>query len=206
MKSPALIRRKFIKSLLSLPILSLFPVKVSAATRTPRSTEGPFYPSSSMQFSDINNNLVKISGAVKEAGGEVITLSGRVLDTDENPIKGARVEIWQCDVNGHYLHTSDRNSVADNGFQGFGHSITGSDGIYSFITIKPVPYPGRTPHIHVKAFANGRELTTQFYLNDHPQNNSDFLYARLSNAQKAAVGMTLVKGSNGLVATTDIVI
>jgi len=206
MKNSALIRRKFIKSLLSLPVLSLIPVTISAATKTPRSTEGPFYPTSAMRFADVDNNLVKISGVVKEAGGEVITLRGRVLDTDEKPIKGARVEIWQCDVNGHYLHTGDNNSFADNSFQGFGHAITGSDGVYSFITIKPVPYPGRTPHIHVKAFANGKELTTQFYLNDHPQNERDFLYARLSNAKKTAVGMTLVKGSNGLVATTDIVI
>jgi len=206
MKNPTMIRRKFIKSLLSLPVLSLIPVTINAATKTPRSTEGPFYPTGSMRFADVDNNLVKISGVVKEAGGEVITLRGRVLDTKENPIKDARVEIWQCDVNGHYLHTGDNNSVADNGFQGFGHAITGSDGVYSFITIKPVPYPGRTPHIHVKTFANGKELTTQFYLNDHPQNERDFLYARLSNAQKEAVGMTLVKGSNGLVATTDIVI
>jgi len=79
----------------------------------------------------------------------------------------ARIEIWQCDVNGHYLHTRDNNAVADSSFQGFGHAITGSDGVYEFITIKPVPYPGRTPHIHVKAFANDKELTTQFYLNDH---------------------------------------
>jgi protocatechuate 3,4-dioxygenase beta subunit len=207
MKSPAQIRRILIKSLLGLPLLSIIPVKVSAAIQTPRATEGPFYPLDEMRHEDIDNNLVKISGGVKNAGGEVIKLSGRVLDTNGKPIKGARVEIWQCDVNGHYLHTSDTNQVpVDKAFQGFGHSITDNDGMYSFRTIKPVPYPGRTPHIHVKAFANGRELTTQFYLNDYPLNSGDFLYRRLSRTEQQAVGMTLRQGKNDLETSVDIII
>jgi len=87
MKNSVLIRRKFIKSLLSLPVLSLIPVTVNAATKTPRPAKGPFYPTDSMRFADVDNNLVKISGVVKEAGGEVITLRGRVLDTDEKTIE-----------------------------------------------------------------------------------------------------------------------
>lgn len=207
MKNSAQIRRKLIKSLLGLPLLSIIPAKVNAAMRTPRATEGPFYPLEEMRYDDTDNNLVKISGSVKEAGGEVITLNGRVLDINGKPIKGARVEIWQCDVNGHYLHTGDSNPVSqDQAFQGFGHAITDNEGIYSFRTIKPVSYPGRTPHIHVKAFANGRELTTQFYLNDHPQNAGDFLYRRLSKAEQQAVGMTLRQGKNGLETSVDIII
>ncbi len=207
MKSSTQSRRKFIKSLLGLPLLSIIPVKVNAAMRTPRATEGPFYPLDEMRYEDIDSNLVKISGKLKDAGGEVITLSGRVLDTNSSPIKDARVEIWQCDVNGHYLHTSDANPVLlDKAFQGFGHSITDNDGVYSFRTIRPVPYPGRTPHIHVKAFANGRELTTQFYLNDHPHNSGDFLYRRLSRAEQQTVGMTLEQGKNGLETLVDIII
>ncbi len=199
-------RRSFIKSLLAFSGISLFSANANAATKTPRATEGPFYPTAPMRYADTDNNLVKVSGKVKDAGGEVITLRGRVLDSNEKPIKDARVEIWQCDVNGHYLHTGDNNAVQDNAFQGFGHSITDNDGVYSFRTIKPVPYPGRTPHIHVKAFAQGRELTTQFYLNDHPQNSSDFIYERLSKTQKEAVGMTLVKTDSGLEAVTDIIV
>ncbi len=102
-------RRKFIQSLLALPCLSILPVR--AAVQTPAATEGPFYPTKSMRYSDIDNNLVKISGVVKQAGGEILNLSGRVLDSNAKPIKGARVEIWQCDANGHYLHTGDRNPV-----------------------------------------------------------------------------------------------
>ena len=111
-------RRKFIQSLLALPCLSILPVQ--AAVRTPAATEGPFYPTKPMRFDDIDNDLVKISNVVKQAGGEVLNLRGRVLDTKNKPINGARVEIWQCDANGHYLHTSDNNAVSqDKAFQGF---------------------------------------------------------------------------------------
>ncbi len=112
------------------------------------------------------DDLVKIVDKLEQAGGEIVTLAGRVLDVSGNPIPGARIEIWQCDVNGRYLHRADQGAIArDAGFQGFGHDISGADGSYAFRTIKPVPYAGRTPHIHVKVLVDGRErLTTQFYL------------------------------------------
>lgn len=199
------IRRKFIKSLFLLPLATAFSAK--AASRTPSATEGPFYPLEEMRFDDVDNNLVKIAGKVEQAGGELIILRGRVIDTQGNPIKGARVEIWQCDVNGHYLHFADRNPVPrDTAFQGFGQDISNDKGEYSFRTIKPVSYPGRTPHIHVKAFANGRELTTQFYLHGHPQNNRDFLFQRMSKVQQDAVSMNLQKGPDGLETQVNIVV
>ena len=202
-------RRTFIKSLLAVSGLSVLPVKAAekATMKTPRATEGPFYPLESMRYADIDNNLVKISGVVKEAGGEVLNLSGRVLDSNAKPIKGARVEIWQCDVNGHYLHSADNNPVPlDKAFQGFGYTVSDQNGVYSFRTIKPVSYPGRTPHIHVKAFANGRELTTQFYINGHPENDYDFLFNRMSLEQQEAVSMTLKPGKDGLETVIDIVV
>ena len=198
-------RRKFIQSLLALPCLSILPLR--AAVQTPAATEGPFYPTKSMRYADIDNDLVKISNVVKQAGGEVLNLRGRVLDTKNKPIKDARVEIWQCDANGHYLHTGDNNAVPpDKAFQGFGHTITNSDGVYTFRTIKPVSYPGRTPHIHVKAFANGRELTTQFYIDEYPENNYDFLFNRMTLEQQEAVSMRLKQGKDGLEATLDIIV
>ena len=202
-------RRTFIKSLLALTGLSVLPVIADTVIKgkTPRATEGPFYPTKSMRYTDIDNNLVKISGVVNQAGGEVLNLSGRVLDSNAKPIKGARVEIWQCDANGHYLHTGDRNPVPlDKAFQGFGHTISDQNGEYSFRTIKPVSYPGRTPHIHVKAFANGRELTTQFYINEHPENDYDFLFNRMSLEQQEAVSMDLKSRKDGLKTVVDIVV
>ena len=67
------------------------------------------------------------------------------------------VEIWQCDANGVYLHTGSGNAdKRDRNFQGFGRFLTGSTGEYYFRTIKPVPYPGRTPHIHFKVKHKGQ--------------------------------------------------
>ena len=138
--------------------------------RTADSTEGPFYPTEAMRFDDIDNDLVKVDGLVREAGGEIMHLKGVITDTGGIPMPGVRVEIWQCDVGGKYLHSADPRQVQyDNGFQGFGHDITSDNGAYSFRTIKPVSYPGRTPHIHVKCLANNKELlTSQFYLKDDP--------------------------------------
>jgi protocatechuate 3,4-dioxygenase, beta subunit len=150
-------------------------------------------------------DLVRIKGEVESAGGEVIVLKGRVLDEAGNPVAGARVEIWQCDVNGRYLHTGDDGSVArDAAFQGFGHVVTGADGQYAFRTIKPVPYPGRTPHIHVKVFHGGRELTSQFYIAGHELNARDGLFRRMTQQEQAAVSMVFTQGDDGLQSIVDI--
>lgn len=182
--------------------------KASAARLTPEAMEGPFYPIRSMRFADIDNDLVKISGLVREAGGETFILKGRVLARDGSVRPGLRVEIWQTDMNGKYLHPGDdRNVPADAGFQGFGHDITRSDGSYWFRTIIPAQYPGRTPHIHVKVFNNRREiLTTQFYIKGNARNRSDFLYQEMSARQKQAVLMDISNGSDGLDAVVDITV
>nr|WP_292265530.1 protocatechuate 3,4-dioxygenase [Marivita sp.] len=179
-----------------------------AATATPPATEGPFYPTPSMRSADVDNDLVKIIGAVREAGGEVFMLKGRLTDKGGTPLAGYRIEIWQCDMNGKYLHSSDRQSIAfDAGFQGFGHDITGPDGSYSFRTIKPVTYPGRTPHIHVKVFDDSRErLTTQFYIDGHPANGRDRIFNRLADAEAKAVSMIFTPSADGEQATVDVIL
>jgi protocatechuate 3,4-dioxygenase beta subunit len=144
-------RRKLVLGLAALPVSGL----AGAAALTPSASEGPFYPTVGMRYPDIDNDLVKISGEVEQAGGEVVRLAGRVLDRDGKPIEAARVEIWQCDVRGRYLHRGDRGGKSrDRSFQGFGHDLTGADGGYSFRTIKPVPYPACpiTPTMPVTGF------------------------------------------------------
>lgn len=185
-------RRKFI-AWVSGTFAALSASRASAALETPSATEGPYYPTPSMRFADIDNDLVKIAGVVKEAGGEIITLSGRIKDANGNPRVGYRIEIWQCDVNGKYMHPRDRNRAPqDMAFQGFGHDISGANGDYSFRTIKPVSYPGRTPHIHVKIFNEaGREvLTSQFYLAGHAQNARDRIFGSMSDEEAASVSMS----------------
>ncbi|MCG3163915.1 MAG: Protocatechuate 3,4-dioxygenase beta chain [Acidobacteria bacterium] len=141
--------------------------------QTPRQTEGPFYPNK-MPL-DTDNDLLVINDSITPAVGAVTYLSGRILDIKGQPVRNAFVEIWQCDNNGAYLHTGTVNAdKRDGNFQGFGRFLTGSTGEYLFRTIKPVPYPGRTPHIHFAVKMKGREkFTTQCYIKGHPGNKND---------------------------------
>ena len=146
--------------------------------RTPRLTEGPFYPPKLPL--DTDNDLLIINDNITPAVGEVAHLSGRVLSASGEPVPNALVEIWQCDGKGVYLAQGDRGGRADSNFQGFGRFLTGSGGEYYFRTIKPVPYPGRTPHIHFKVKRGGRELlTSQLFINGHPQNARDGVFGGL---------------------------
>jgi len=147
-------------------------------TRTPAQTEGPFYPNKLPL--DTDNDLLIVNDDITPAVGEVTHLTGKILDAKGNPVRNALVEIWQCDAKGVYLHTRDsepKKDQQDRHFQGFGRFLTGSSGEYYFRTIKPVPYPGRTPHIHFKIKQGGKELlVTQCYVKGHPGNDKDGIY------------------------------
>jgi protocatechuate 3,4-dioxygenase beta subunit len=144
---------------------------------TPALTEGPFYPDPLPL--DRDNDLVIVSNALTPADGQVTHLSGRVLGPDGRAVRGAVVEIWQVDGHGCYLHSGDGSGKQrDPKFQGFGRFETAASGEYRFRTIKPVPYPGRPPHIHVKVKRGERELlTTQIFVKGHPLNRQDFVLA-----------------------------
>jgi protocatechuate 3,4-dioxygenase beta subunit len=147
--------------------------------RTPSQTEGPFYPDHLPL--DTDNDLLIINDTITPAVGEVTHLSGRILDAKGDPIRNALVEIWQVDGNGSYIHSRDPNKAKhDDHFQGFGRFLTGSSGEYYFRTIKPVPYPGRTPHIHFKVRKGEKELlTTQCYVKGESRNERDGIYRSL---------------------------
>lgn len=159
----------------------------AALIATPRQTAGPFYPPD--WSGDADWDLVRVTGEAARAQGRVTHLAGRVTDIGGAPIAGARVEIWQCDANGRYHHPGDagRGRPLDRGFQGRGHAITDSGGGYRFRTIRPVPYPGRTPHIHFRVQAAGRpDLVTQMYVEGEPGNESDFLLRRIRDPRERA--------------------
>jgi protocatechuate 3,4-dioxygenase, beta subunit len=167
-------RRRFLGGLtLAAAAFSVPGAFAEALTVTPAQTEGPFYPDHLPLDSD--NDLIIIKDSITPAVGAITHLSGRVLDVRGEPINKAVVEIWQVDNSGAYLHSRSGNSGSrDKNFQGFGRFETGSTGEYRFRTIKPVPYPGRTPHIHVKVLKGGKELlTTQCYIKGEPQNDRD---------------------------------
>ena len=156
--------------------------------KTPSGTEGPFYPSKLPL--DTDNDLLVINDSITPAVGQITHLSGRVLDLKGRPIPNAAVEIWQVDHHGVYLHPGSSNKEkADKNFQGFGRFVTNRKGEYYFRTVKPVAYPGRTPHIHVAVNIKGkRQLTTQMYIKGEPQNKRDRLLNRIKNPkQRAAV-------------------
>ncbi|ADB17770.1 intradiol ring-cleavage dioxygenase [Pirellula staleyi DSM 6068] len=141
--------------------------------KTPLQTEGPFYPDKLPL--DTDNDLLVINDGITPAVGTITHLTGKLTDTSGNPIRGAMIEIWQCDNNGAYLHSGTGNrEKRDGNFQGFGRFFTGATGEYYFRTIKPVAYPGRTPHIHVAVKRPGAEMfTTQCYIKGEAQNERD---------------------------------
>lgn len=157
--------------------------------RTPPQTEGPFYPDRLPL--DTDNDLLIVNDLITPAVGEVTWLSGRILDGRGDPIRNALVEIWQCDSSGAYLHTgSDNGNKRDKHFQGFGRFLTGSTGEYLFRTIKPVPYTGRTPHIHMAVKIKGKkELVTQCYIKGHEGNMKDGIYKSLKEPGRSAVSV-----------------
>jgi len=147
--------------------------------RTPRLTEGPFYPPRLPL--DTDNDLIIVGNSTTPAVGEITHLSGRVLSGSGEPVQGVVVEIWQCDAKGVYLAQGSQRGNDPN-FQGFGKFAVNGKGEYRFRTIKPVPYPGRTPHIHFKVKKGDRELlTTQLFINGHPQNRGDGVLRGLSD-------------------------
>jgi protocatechuate 3,4-dioxygenase beta subunit len=144
---------------------------------TPRLTEGPFYPDKLPL--DTDNDLVIVNDSITPAVGEITHLSGRILTPAGSAVSNAVVEIWQVDNNGIYLNSRDTNNGGkrDKNFQGYGRFLTDTSGAYYFRTIKPVPYPGRTPHIHFAISKNGQRIyTTQLLINGHPQNDGDGVF------------------------------
>ncbi len=116
--------------------------------------------------------------------GTVTHVSGRIIDTRGQVVRGAMVEIWQCDANGIYDHPGDRGQRRrDSAFQGYGRVEVDGGGRYAFRTIRPVGYPGRTPHIHFKVHAPGMgRLTTQMYVAGEPQNARDGVLRSIRDA------------------------
>jgi protocatechuate 3,4-dioxygenase beta subunit len=162
----------------------------------------------------MDNDLVQVRGQAAQAMGTVLHLQGRVLDLNGRPIDGALVEIWQSDAQGIYDHPRQPGRERrDQAFQGYGQLLVKSDGAYGFRTLKPVAYPGRTPHIHLKvATSDGRRLTSQFYIAGLPSNESDGIFraAARDPRQRALIEMRLEPAPGlepGALATTmDIVV
>lgn len=118
------------------------------------------------------------AGHAGEPIGERMIVTGRVLDADGRPVRNQLLEIWQANAAGRYAHDRDQHPAPlDPNFTGAGRTLTGDDGSYEFVTIKPGPYPWRNhrnawrpAHIHFSVFgtAFAQRLITQMYFPGDP--------------------------------------
>lgn len=150
-------------------------------TVTPTLTIGPYYPDRLPL--DLDNDLLLINDSITPAVGDIMWVTGRVLDSSGTAVRGAVVEIWQADNNGAYIHTASPIANRDTSFQGYGKFETASDGRYVFRTVKPGLYPGRTRHIHYQIKVPGRgNLITQCHFEGEALNATDGVLNGVSNA------------------------
>jgi protocatechuate 3,4-dioxygenase beta subunit len=167
-------RRRLLGAGMSLAALALARGATAALAPTPPQTAGPFYPAELPLEHDAD--LVQIAGHAERAKGTVTHVFGHVLDLDGRALHDALVEIWQCDAFGRYHHTGRGEADTDPDFQGYGRTRAAADGGFRFRTIRPVPYPGRTPHIHFAVTVPGASrFTTQLYVRGEPRNAHDWI-------------------------------
>ena len=177
------------------------PLLARAARPLAPMTDGPFYPPPQWRergplAGDWDADLTRVErhGRVLTARGEHLALQALVVDSQDRVIDGAEVEFWQCDVMQSYRHpdVALRSGRFDEGFQGFGAARSGKDGSLTLRTIRPVAYPGRTPHIHVKLrHASFGEHVSQLFVAGDPGNAGDFLWRRVPQAERAALEIKL---------------
>lgn len=183
-----------------------FPALAASGRALPAMTDGPFYPPLAWRARalDWDADLTIVRGNAPDgqpqarAMGEHLDLYGLVQDAAGRVIDRCEVEIWQCDAFGSYRHPRGAGARVDAGFQGFGSTRSDARGGYRFRTIRPVPYPGRTPHIHVKLrHASFGEVSSQLFVAGEPGNARDFLYQSLSDADRAEVELRLQRAPTG---------
>lgn len=167
-------------------------------------SEGPFYPPARWraQWSDWDADLTRVQHREGSplTRGDLLGLEGDLVDTSGRRIDGAEVEIWQCDVMAAYHHPRVKMEPGrfDPGFAGFGATRTSAEGAWRFRTIRPVAYPGRTPHIHLKLrHPSFGEVTSQLFVAGDPGNDGDFLWRRIPDADRPGVALRLAAGSPG---------
>ena len=144
--------------------------------RTSDQILGPFYP---LGEPAKGGDLTRVLGRSARAQGQVIRLTGRVLDRTGMPVRGSKLQIWQANAFGRYAHPNDDNlAPLDPGFEGFAVVETDDDGRYDLRTIKPGAYPTgptsiRPSHIHFEVFGKRERLITQLYFAGDPHQDSD---------------------------------
>ena len=144
--------------------------------RTPKQTEGPFYPNKLPL--DTDNDLLVINDGITPAVGEVTYLTGRILDAKGDPVRNALVEIWQVDNNGAYIHTKDpARREARQEFPGIRSVSDRFDGrvLFPHDQAGSLHRPDAAHPLQDQARFQ-RALTTQCYVKGEPANERDGIY------------------------------
>jgi protocatechuate 3,4-dioxygenase, beta subunit len=122
--------------------------------------------------------------------GQRIILFGQVLDSAGQPVPGTLIETWQVNGAGRYADPVDAAFLPlDPNFTGAGRCITGPDGSFQFLTLRPAAYPGergglyRPSHIHVSLFGPylASRLITQCYFADDPLLQRDPIFQSVAS-------------------------
>jgi protocatechuate 3,4-dioxygenase beta subunit len=151
---------------------------------------GPFYPLSELPQ---NPDLTRVSGRAGRAEGQVLNVIGRVLNLAGEPVRNAKIEVWQANAYGRYAHPSDPNPAPlDPNFAGAAALTTDTEGQYRFKTIKPSAYPAasnrkRPAHIHFQVTGQQDRLVTQMYFENDPFNEADPFLNRIGEAERKAL-------------------
>ena len=172
---------------------------VAALPVTPQEMLGPFYPEHPLPDHDFD--LTRIRGHSTRARGEIVELVGRVLRRDGTAVANAMIEVWQANAAGRYRHPDDTNSAPiDPDFQGYARLLTGKDGSFHIITVKPGAYPApigmRAPHVHFDVRSRNCRLAAQMYFPGEPLNSTDPLLSTLA-ARHLNPGLAIAKQDAG---------
>jgi protocatechuate 3,4-dioxygenase beta subunit len=159
---------------------------------TPENALGPFYPI--QKPLDKDSDLTRLRGRKGVAKGQIIYVTGRILNLKGDPVRGAALEMWQANSVGRYAHPGDENQAAelDPNFQGYAVLKTNRDGEYRFKTIKPGAYPAtpgweRPPHLHFDIRSRSSRLISQMFFPGEPLNEKDQLFTSLGPQAKFAI-------------------
>lgn len=218
-RSSDLSRRRFVQiaSLATGALAFTNVAPLSANTQRPSLREtadlitGPFYPL--VKPGDRDADLTLVRGHHQRAAGQVVHLSGRVTNVKGEPVRNARIEIWQANRHGRYAHPSDPNSQLplDPDFQGYALLLTDNQGGYRFTTIKPGPYPTargdmRAPHIHFEVEGRIDRKVTQLFFPNERLNDQDRHLNSVRRPETLIANISSSSTGTELVAHWDIVL
>jgi protocatechuate 3,4-dioxygenase, beta subunit len=178
---PACTRRRFLELGIIAGVVTICTPESWAQTGTPTTPStilGPYYPV--VRPVERDTDLTRLRGHRSRASGQVIHVAGRILNRQGEPLRAARVELWQANASGRYNHPSDPNPAPlDPNFQGYGEQVTDREGRFRFTTIKPGPYPfeggTRAPHLHFQVTGRAERRVTQMFFAREPLNGQDYV-------------------------------